>query len=262
MGIKNFNVNGKNYLFDDVLLGTIVEGLKESKMDAFEPKLPLFIENGKMDIDLSDYSTLVYTNATRDAINTTITDNENISNAKFSHIYDILKYILGDYITITEENMADISADAPKLESYDVDLDETNKHLDKIDNTIDANKEEIENKLLEESILINGRISDHEVDNNKRFTDVENRCKTLEDEVYGSVRTVADGLESYTSRIDSIEEKTDTVYNSLKTLGLLANVIDPPSLNRFDEINNTLNSLKTAIEEIQKEIEDLKKTKE
>ena len=259
MGIKNFNINGKNYLLDDILLKSIIEELKETKMDVFRAENPLFISDGKMSIDLNNYSTIEYTNSIRDIINDTINNNGTNTESKLSHIYTILKYILGDYIVVNNDNMLDISGDAPKLETYNDDLEEVNKHLDKIDNTVKANKEDIENKLLEESITINSRISDHEDDNDKRFTDVENRCKTLEDEMYGIAKTVPIGKETYNSRIDTIEEKTEAVYNSLKTLGLLANVIDPPSLNRFDEINNSIDDLRIAIDEIKKEIEELKK---
>ena len=259
MGIKNFNVNGKNYLFDDVLLNAVVEELKKQKADKFTAEPPLFLEAGKLTVNMNDYPTLKYVNSTRDDINTTIADSNTNTSSKFSHVYEILKYILGDYISVTDDDMVNIESGAPKLDSYSTDLEGTNNHLNKIDNTIEANKSDIEKKLEDESYELNERINEHENKNETRFVDVENRCKTLEDEVYGTVRTVSDGLETYTSRIDTIEEKTELVYNSLKDMGLLANIVDPSSLSRFDEINKSIDELKSSISEIKSEIENLKK---
>lgn len=254
MGIKNFNVNGKNYLFDDVLLNAVVEELKEQKADKFTAEQPLFLESGKLTVNMNDYPTLKYVNSTRDEINTTIADNNENANSKFSHVYEILKYILGDYISITDDDMANIEAGAPKLDSYSSDLEGTNDHLNKIDNTIEANKSDIEKKLDDKDKEINDKIDENEKANDERFTDVENRCKTLEDEVYGTVRTVADGLETYTSRIDTAEEKINTVYDSLKDMGLIANIVDPSSLSRFEELNKQIDELRSAINEIKEKL--------
>ncbi len=213
--IQRIELNNSSYYVEDINLKNKINEIDSKKAEKFSVEEPLSFNNNKISINLTNYATV---NSLTDRFNTLAEsfNTETSSNtSKFQMIISFLQRAFGESAIAVNNNtinidigkIPDLSNYKERIQSIEGNIQQNNTQVNSL---IQANKQELTDSINNVQNTLASEISN----NNDRLTNLENRCKLLEKELYGNIMASNNDIDYY-SRLDYLQKELNNISEHL-----------------------------------------------
>ncbi len=239
--IQRIELNNSSYYVEDINLKNKINEIDSKKAEKFSVEEPLSFNNNKISINLTNYATV---NSLTDRFNTlaeSFNTETSSSASKFQMIISFLQRAFGESAIAANNNTINIDVSKiPDLSNYKERIQniegDIQQHNTQVNSLIQDNKQELTDSINNVRNTLASEISN----NNNRLTNLENRCKLLEKELYGNIMASNNGIDYY-SRLDYLQKELNNIsehlvnkndgYERLDIPNLVPNPTEPTAEN-------------------------------
>lgn len=224
--VIKFIANNKTFFNKDQEARSSIDDILKNKQNNLTVELPLDLTDDKLSLDLSSYYTKTENDDIlknkSDELNTKITDNEKTINIIKSYLTKLLK------LNSNFENNIDI----PDVSQYVEKTNQIDNTLKDLKRTINENYDALNTKInnyIEQNNTSLEEIKE-EIDTNQK--NLNQRMLLIEREFFGdSYEEGKTTFENSLSRLDTLEDKINQIYDKLSAAGLI-NTENTESINK------------------------------